>query len=459
MLINKLFDTAIVGGGIAGTSLLFTLARYTDMKNIILFEKYDEVSQLNSNPKANSQTLHVGDIESNYTYEKAEKVKRASFMVKNYIQNFDEVDRVGFKKDKMLLAVGEEEIAELKERYAEFKTLYPYLELWDEEFLATFEPKLLEGRKEPILAIGARDQITTVDYKKLSESFVQQAIDTDKNIQMRYNEEVTEIKREEDGSLTITTDTTSFRAKSVVVNAGAYSLLFAQSMGYGKDYAILPIGGSFFFTKEKLLNSKVYTMQNPKLPFAAIHADPDITQCWNTRFGPTAFALPKLERYHELHLKDLISALNIDKDVTKVYMKLFKDKTIRRYILKNVLEEMPLVGKKVFVHDAQKVIPSLKVKDLKFAEGYGGMRPQIIDKKKQELLLGEAKIEEDGLVFNMTPSPGATSSLSIALQDAESICEHIGATFDNVKHENEIQKVRVSALNVLEVQSAEVTFA
>jgi len=459
MPINKLFDTAIVGGGVAGTSLLFTLARYTDLNNIILFEKYDEVSQLNSNPKSNSQTLHVGDIESNYTYEKAQKVKKASFMVSNYIQNFDEVDSVGFKRDKMLLAVGVEEISKLKERYVEFKTLYPYLELWDEEFLSEFEPKLLEGRKEPILAMGARGQITTVDYKKLSESFVQQALDTDKNIQMRYNEEVTKIEREEDGTFTITSDTTIFRAKTVVVNAGAYSLLFAQSMGYGKEYAILPIGGSFFFTKEKLLNSKVYTMQNPKLPFAAIHADPDITQGWNTRFGPTAFALPKLERYHALHLKDLISALNIDKDVTKVYMKLFKDKTIRRYILKNVLEEMPLVGKEVFVKDAQKVIPSLKVKDLKFAEGYGGMRPQIIDKKKQELMLGEAKIEEDGLVFNMTPSPGATSSLSIALQDAEGICQHLGVKFNTLKHENEIQKLRLPALNMREVKSVEVAFA
>ena len=441
MLINKLFDTAIIGGGVAGTSLLFTLARYTDINNIILFEKYDEVSQLNSNPKANSQTLHVGDIESNYTYEKAGTVKKASSMVANYIQNFDEVDNVGFRKDKMLLAVGEEEVAQLKERYIEFKTLYPYLELWDEAFLAEFEPKLLEGREEPILAMGARDQITTVDYKKLSESFVQEALDTDKNVQMRYNEEVTKIEKNEDGTFTIISDTTSFRAKSVVVNAGAYSLLFAQSMGYGKNYAILPIGGSFFFTKEKLLESKVYTMQNPKLPFAAIHADPDVTQGWNTRFGPTAFALPKLERYHELHLKDLISALNIDKDVTKVYMNLFKDKTIRRYILKNVIEEMPLVGKEVFVRDAKKIIPSIKVKDLEFAEGYGGMRPQIIDKKNHELLLGEAKIEEDGLIFNMTPSPGATSSLSIALSDALSVCSLLGASFDMPKHETEIQSL------------------
>jgi len=441
MLINKLFDTAIIGGGVAGTSLLFTLSRYTDLNNIILFEKYDEVSQLNSNPKANSQTLHVGDIESNYTYEKAGIVKRASSMVSNYIQNFDEVNNSGFQRDKMLLAVGEKEVAELKERYTQFKTLYPYLELWDEAFLAEFEPKLLEGRKEPILAMGARGQITTVDYKKLSESFVQQSLDTDKNIQMRYNEEVTKIERNEDGLFTITSDTTSFRAKTVVVNAGAYSLLFAQSMGYGKEYAILPIGGSFFFTKEKLLNSKVYTMQNPKLPFAAIHADPDMTQEWNTRFGPTAFALPKLERYHQLHLKDLISALNIDKDVTKVYLNLFKDKTIRRYILKNFVEEIPMVGKEVFVHDAKKIIPSVQVKDLKFAEGYGGMRPQIIDKKNHELLLGEAKIEENGLIFNMTPSPGATSSLSIALSDAQNICNILGSNFDMVKHETEIQSL------------------
>ena len=446
MLINKLFDTAIVGGGVAGTSLLFTLARYTELKNIILFEKYDEVSQLNSNPKANSQTLHVGDIESNYTYEKAKKVKRASAMVSNYIQNFDELEQSGFIKDKMLLAVGEEEIAELKARYEEFKTLYPYLELWDEAFLAEFEPKLLEGRKEPILAMGAKGQITTVNYKLLSESFVQKALDTDKNIQMRYNEEVTKIERNEDGNYTITTDTTCFQARSVVVNAGAYSLLFAQSMGYGKEYAILPIGGSFFFTKEKLLNSKVYTMQNPKLPFAAIHADPDCTQGWNTRFGPTAFALPKLERYHELHVKDLVSALNIDKDVTKVYFSLFKDKTIRSYIVKNFLEEIPHFGKEIFIKDARKLIPSMSVEELTFADGYGGMRPQIIDKKKHELLLGEAKIEEQGVIFNMTPSPGATSSLAIALTDAESICRTLGVTFDTIRHENEIQSIQSSVL-------------
>jgi len=442
MQINKLFDVAIIGGGVAGTSLLYTLAVFSEVRSVALFEKYEELALLNSNPKANSQTLHVGDIETNYTYEKAAKVKRDSSFVANYIYNRKGLDDIGFERDKMVLAVGENEIARLRERYDQFKELYPYLELWDETFLSGYEPKLVEGRNEPILAMGVRGEITTVDYKRLSECFVEDALRTEKNIQLHYNEEVTQISRIGDGNYMLHTANGTHRARSVVVNAGAYSLLFAQSMGYGREYAILPIGGSFFFTREKLLDTKVYTMQNPKLPFAAIHADPDCTQSWNTRFGPTAFALPKLERYHSLHLKDLIDALNIDADVTKVYMNLFKESTIRRYILKNFLEEIPMVGKEIFIHDAQKIIPSLQVSDITFAEGYGGMRPQIIDKRHHELLLGEAKISEEGAIFNMTPSPGASSSLAIALNDAKALCEYLGLAFDDSGHEEMVQRRR-----------------
>lgn len=68
------------------------------------------------------------------------------------------------------------------------------------------------------------------------------------------------------------------------------------------------------------------------------------------------------------------------------------------------------------------------------------MRPQIIDKINKELLLGEAKIEENGIIFNMTPSPGASTSLAIALKDARLVCKHIGIDFDEEKHKIEIQE-------------------
>jgi malate dehydrogenase (quinone) len=437
MIVNKLFDTAIIGSGVAGSALLFTLARYTDIKNIILFEKYDEPAQLNSGPKANSQTLHIGDIETNYTLDKAKAVKHNAAMVANYISHFGFEENIGFRRDKMILAVGDEEIARLNERYHEFSELYPYFIKMDKDALAEKEPKITEGRKENVMALGVEGEITTVDFKKLSESFIEMALDEDKNIQMHYNEEVVTIK-DAGEYFEIVTKNSSFHAKTVVANAGAYSLLFAQHMGYGKDWAVLPIGGSFFFTKEKLLDSKVYTMQNPKLPFAAVHADPDITAGWNTRFGPTAFALPKLERYRQAHIMDLLEAMDIGRDTLEVYYELLRDKVIRKYIFTNFLDEMPFIGKGVFVKDARKIIPTLRKRDLTTADGYGGMRPQIIDKTNHKLMMGEAKLIKDGAIFNMTPSPGASTSLAIAEKDTISICEYLGKKFDRQKHEKEI---------------------
>lgn len=37
-------------------------------------------------------------------------------------------------------------------------------------------------------------------------------------------------------------------------------------------------------------------------------------------------------------------------------------------------------------------MPSIKEEDLMYARGFGGVRPQLIDKNKKKLLLGEGKI-------------------------------------------------------------------
>ena len=46
-------------------------------------------------------------------------------------------------------------------------------------------------------------------------------------------------------------------------------------------------------------------------------------------------------------------------------------------------------------------------------------------------MMGAAKIDEgDGVIFNMTPSPGATSAIDNARIDMNSIARQIGATID-----------------------------
>ena len=75
---ENIHQVAIIGGGVCGTALLYMLAEYTDINDIILIEKYDSVATVNSHGRNNSQTLHCGDIETNYTLEKASKVKAAA---------------------------------------------------------------------------------------------------------------------------------------------------------------------------------------------------------------------------------------------------------------------------------------------------------------------------------------------------------------------------------------------
>lgn len=443
-MLNRTFDVVIVGGGITGTALAYVLAKYTDAKKICILEKYGSVAPLNSSARSNSQTLHCGDIETNYTLEKAIQVKRTANMLVEYTHQVDKNDFL-FKFPKMILAVGEEECARLEKRHQDFADAFPYMELWDATKIAEIEPKVAlkdgQPRPEKILASGCTNEYSAVDYGKLSRSFIESARRTGKDIHVSLSTEVERILKISDRDDTqpdvpkdyqyeCQTPLGTYASKFVVVSAGAHSLLLANQLNYGMDMSVLPMAGSFYFVP-KLLNGKVYTMQNDKLPFAALHGDPDLTEPEKTRLGPTALVLPKLERYTGGTYLDFWRSLKLDTKVLKVFWDLLKDGTIRNYIFRNFLFEVPWLNKKLFVKDAQKIIPDLTTDDLTYADGYGGMRPQVIDKTTKQLKLGEASIvaDKDNLIFNMTPSPGATTCLGNAYRDAEIICERLNIPF------------------------------
>jgi len=434
------YNVAIVGGGISGTALLYTLAKYTDIKDIALFEKYNDFATLNSGPKGNSQTLHCGDIETNYTLEKAISTNKTATMVENYGKLYGYENKYMFQIPKMALGVGDKEVQFIKERYEEFKDEFPYMEFWDKKKLAKIEPALLKGRKknENIAAMGTKKRWSAVDFGEISKSFVKNAKKENSNSDVHLNSEVENIKKIGD-KFELTVNGKHFYADYVVVNAGAHSLLLAHKMGHGKDFSCLPVGGSFYYSKVDSLKSKVYTIQNPKLPFAAIHGDPDIVNNNVVRFGPTAIVLPKLERYHHAHFLDFLETLAPSKEVVEVFYDLMKDSDIREYAIKNFLYEVPGIRRKLFAKEVRKIVPFITEDDIEFADGVGGLRPQVIDKKTKKLFLGEAKIETgEGVVFNMTPSPGATSCLGNAYTDADLICKHLGAKFKKKKFNREL---------------------
>ena len=440
----KHYELVIVGGGISGAALFYELAKYSTATKICLLEKYEDLATLNSKGTSNSQTIHVGDIETNYTLSKAKITKRTAKMIEKFCLQYNLQEKIMFKHQKMALGVGEKEVEFITKRYNEFKEVFPYLELWDKETLRVLEPKLVYAdkaqtidRPEPIIAMGAKDQYTTVDFGAMTKELAKagQAADTSKTTDIFFNSEVEEIEKVGNKYKLTTVNGTVYTADFVVVNAGAHSLYLAHKMGYGKHMGSLSMAGSFYITNGEFLNGKVYMVQNDKLPFAALHGDPDILENGKTRFGPTALALLVLERYKGgKSIFQCLKTMNIDGSILKIFWDLLKDSEIRNYVFKNFLFEVPGINKGLFVKDARKIVPSLTVDDLEYAKGFGGVRPQVLNKTEKKLMLGEASLSEGkGIIFNMTPSPGATSCLGNAERDIKVVCDYLKLDFNEAQ--------------------------
>ncbi len=422
---SSLYDVVIIGGGASGTSLLYTLAQYTNIARIALLEKYDRPGQVNSKATNNSQTLHVGDIETNYTLEKVRQVKPAAMMVARYAEQLpaEERAKILFPTQKMVIGVGAEEVATLEKRYTDLKELFPDLQKLSRTDIADVEPKVVEGRseQEPLIALCTK-QGYGVDFERLSQSFIDHATQVKPAVSVHFNSQVESILFNADKTYTLKIkDGSELRTKVLVVNADSYSLLLAKQLGYGQQFSLIPIAGTFYFSKQ-LLNGKVYTVQEPRLPFAAVHGDPDVRVPDATRWGPTARFHPVLESRNFKTSLDYLRSSGLGNFQTWIsFIKILLDPVRFTYLIKNMLYELPWIGTQLFVHNVQKIVPTLRAKDIQTAKGYGGMRLQRVDTKTHELQLGEGKIIGEKSIFNMTPSPGASVCLYNAMRDAEKV--------------------------------------
>lgn len=439
---NNSYDVVIIGAGISGSALFYALTHYTDIKKVALLEKYSQPATLSSSGNNNSQTIHSGDIETNYTFEKAKKVSRAAKLLVSYAFYHNLQNKSIFEYQKMAIGVGEKEVDFMTKRHEEFKEIYPNLEFFDKETLKQIEPnvvKMLDGsdRPEAIIGSGMRKSFCAMNFCSTANHMIEQSIFGEHKV--FFNHKVTNIIQQGDGGYTIQSQGQEpISASFVLVNAGAHSLLLAQNMGYGLDLGCLPVSGSFYFIPGNKLQGKVYTVQNPKLPFAAIHGDPDVVAQGKTRLGPTALALPKLERFKNGTYADFMKSFGFGSATTKIMWDLLSDSEIRNYIFRNFIYEIPSIGKKYFWEEAKKIIPSIQLNELSYAAGFGGIRPQVLDKTQKKLILGEKKIKSNkGITFNMTPSPGATSCMKNALVDMLEITEYLQAAIkmDKIKEE------------------------
>ena len=426
---SKEYELLIVGGGISGASLLYTAAKFTDIERIALVEKEPGIARINSHRTNNSQTLHFGDIETNYTLEKAEEVKEGAELLAGYLESTDPDRERHSKRSKMVLAVGEEEAETLDERYESgFGDLYPKLRSIGREEIADLEPNVVAGRDSDteLRALQTPDGYV-VDYGATAESFVDAAREVE-GIDI-YTGTTVEDLSETDEGFRAETDEGTFPSDAAVVAAGSHSLQIAKEMGYGQHLSLLPVAGSFFLAEE-FLNGKVYTLQMKKLPFAAVHGDADVHDASITRFGPTAKVVPTLERGRLSTVGDFLDVFGFSPAAALSYATILADRILLPYVVRNLLYDVPEIGPRAFLPHVQKVVPNATLDDIERAEGYGGVRPQIVNTERKELDMGEAKIVGEDIVFNITPSPGASTCLKNARRDTETLMDFFDGEYE-----------------------------
>ncbi len=241
----------------------------------------------------------------------------------------------------------------------------------------------------------------------------------------------------------IITNEGEIQAKVLVVSAGAHSLMIAKSLGYGKTLSILSVAGSYY-TAPKILNGKVYTIQMAKLPFAAIHGDPEVHNPDVTRFGPTAKPIFLLERFNGKTFFEYWKTFGRGIKPVLSLLKIISDKFLFNYILINFFYDWPFIGKRLFIKEIRKIVPGIKPNQLTYVSKVkgrvGGARPQIVNNTTKKLELGEAKLVGENAIFNITPSPGASTCMGNAFVDVQKIIEFFDNkfTFDREAFEKDL---------------------
>ncbi len=422
---TKSFDVMVIGGGVVGSALCHLLERYTNISSIGLIEKGKELGEVNSSPDSNSQTVHFGDIETNYGLEKAKKVKEAGDMIVSYLKRYDTEGKLHRKTYKLLLGVGDAEAALLEKRFEDFKGTYPKLKKLYRDEIAKLEPNIVKDRdpNEKIVALYSEDGYA-VDYKKLADSFVGNFLNSTKRTELFLETKVSKIYRE-NGLIVAESNFGKFTAEVAVVTSGPYSLYFAHEMGIGKDMAVLPVAGSFYKSRN-MLNGKVYTVQIDGIPFAAIHGDPNVNDPSETRFGPTAKMLPLFEKRRYRTFFDFITSALVSVRGFVACWRIILQLHFFWFAIRNILYDVPIIGKLLFMKNIRKIVPGATWGEVEYGKNLGGIRPQVVDLNSGKIFLGEIKLFGDHIIFNVTPSPGATNCLKNAGGDVVKVVEMLG---------------------------------
>ncbi|MCS7163665.1 MAG: L-2-hydroxyglutarate oxidase [Thermodesulfovibrio sp.] len=379
----------ICGAGITGLSIARELVR-NGIIDITIIEKEQTLGKHASG--RNSGVLHAGIY---YTPDslKAKFCLKGNMLMRQYCK---EKGLTLIENGKVIVTKREDEIPTLYELYRRAKSNGANVELIDKKTLKEIEPYAKtcgEALYSPFTAVVNPQEILNSLEKELQEKGV------------RLLRGVI-IKGYEKGN-TLKTNQGTLSFDFFVNAAGAHADKIAHSFGLAKHLKILPFKGLYkklIKDKSYLVRGNIYPVPNLKNPFLGVHFTK--VHDGTVYVGPTA--TPALGRENYRVFDDL--GLETLKILWRDFLLIINNEKFRS----TALNEIKKYIKINFYRDVKNMVEGISSEDLLPSKKVG-IRPQLIDIKKKELVMDFVVIKDANTLHILNAiSPAFTSAFAFA---------------------------------------------
>jgi L-2-hydroxyglutarate oxidase len=396
------FDYAVIGGGIVGLAVAWTILERKPNTRIAVLEKEDGWARHQTG--RNSGVIHSG------IYYKPGSLKAKLCRDGNRrLRDFCDVNGIRYEScGKVIVATTPSELPALEKLYERGIT----------NELAVKKLSALEVKEiEPHVSCVAGIHVPStgiVDFAAVCRKLAELIAARRGDLQLE-----TELLgfREKGGVGILKTSKGIVEARWIINCAGLHSDRVAELAGAKPGARIVPFRGEYYELKSErrgLVRNLIYPVPDPQFPFLGVHFTRMIDG--SVHAGPNAVLSLQREGYHRMSF-DLRDFLD-----TMTYAGFWR---LAAKHARSGLEEIHRsFSKRAFVRSLQKLIPEIREEDL--VPGAAGVRAQA--------LRPDGGLVDDFLIVNgpsaihvcNAPSPAATAALEIGRVIVESIPDFIG---------------------------------
>ena len=389
---EKIYDIAVVGGGIVGSATFYKLQKQFPDKSLVLIEK--EKALAHHQTGNNSGVIHSGLY-----------YKPGSMKAKNCVNGRHEL--VAFAKEHKIDhdVCGKVVVATHKNEFKFMDQIFENgianntegIEKVNADQIKEIEPHVngIAGIWVPCTGI--------IDYVGATNKMAEIACATNEESSLILGEEVKDFAQE--GSVkVIYTSKQTIKSKFLIVCGGLQADRLAKSDGVKLKEKVVGFRGDYYelndHAKHKVKNL-IYPVPNPEFPFLGVH----FTRMVNgdVECGPNAVFTFKREGYGktDFSIKDTIDALSY-RGTWNLFFKNMKF---------GVDEYRRAFSKKLFLKTLQVLIPSLTMDDLR--PGRAGVRALLLSQDGDTKDDFRIEYKENSIHILNAPSPAATAALAI----------------------------------------------